>query len=71
MTCMKPIMLRAAIFISSLWTCTGCSYTYMVTFEEEKPKGDTVSVATLNNRLGNRSSIIVMHDGKEHMVAEF
>jgi hypothetical protein len=70
MTCMKPIMLRAAIFNSSLWTGTGCSYTYTVTFEEEKPNGDTVSVATLNNRLGNRSSTIVMHDGKEHTVSD-
>jgi hypothetical protein len=66
MTCMKPTMLCAAIFISSLWTCAGCSYTYTVTFEEEKSKGNTVSVATLNNRLGGRSSTIVMHNGKEH-----
>ncbi len=71
MTCMKSIILLVAILIPSLWICTGCSYTYRVTFENEKPKGDTVTVTTLNRRLGDRSSTIEARDGKEHEVSGF
>jgi hypothetical protein len=48
-----------------VWLLAGCSYLHPVTFENAMPRGDTVSVGTMNRKLAGRSATIFRRDGKE------
>lgn len=65
---MTKTLILGLITVTAL---AGCSHTYPVTFGGDKPRGDTVSVATLNRRLANRGVIIVRRDSTEYPVSGF
>jgi hypothetical protein len=47
-----------------------CSHTYTVTFDRETPRGDTVTVGTLNKRLADRRAMILPRTGTEFAISD-
>jgi hypothetical protein len=60
-----PIM--PGILALVVWSC---SHNYTVSFDTETPRGDTVTLGTLNERLADRHATVTARDGKEFAVSD-
>jgi len=66
------ILLRVLplLLVTLAWILAGCSHNYLVTFEHDRTRGDTVTVGTVNRRLEGRSASIITRDSTELSVSD-